>query len=273
MNDENGNPTCAVIHSSHDEKQHENAIFENCGVILPNNHKRRNCKDIWNAFMVDGAEFSINDIPLCPSTTDDFPKSIITYSEAKTIYNREIKSDKDFHCESFVCFYEDDQNFDGPNGIWNYPKRAYEILRHFDGIIAPDFSTYLDFPKPLKLYNLYRMNAFGYWYGQICKRKVIVNARWDFSDSFDSCFDGIREGDIISIGILAGGLKNKIYHHIFERGLKYLVMSKSIRKIILYGSGNYRFMDKFFDNPNIEIREYECKTHRAFRRKRNESMQ
>lgn len=258
------------IESAEIKKSEKNFKFISASSVSSNNQSRRNCKDIWNAFMVDGSEFSINDIPLCPSTADEFPKSIITYSEAKTIYNGEIKSDKEFHCESFVCFYEDDQNFDGPNGIWNWPKRAYEILRHFEGIIAPDFSTYLDFPKPLKLYNLYRMNAFGYWYGQICKRKVIANARWDFSDSFGYCFDGIRDGDIVSIGILAGGLKNKIYHHVFERGLKHLVVNKSIRKIILYGSGNYRFMDKFFDNPNIEIREYECRTHRAYRRKRNE---
>ena len=30
----------------------------------------------------------------------------------------------------------------------------------YSGIIAPDFSTYSDFPKPLKLWNIYRMNAF-----------------------------------------------------------------------------------------------------------------
>ena len=41
----------------------------------------------------------------------------------------------------------------------------------------------------------------------------------------------------------------------------------------MYGSGNYRFMDKFFDNPSLEIKEYECKTHRAYRRKKNESGQ
>ena len=29
---------------------------------------RKSCKDIWNGFMVEGAKFSINDIPYCPET-------------------------------------------------------------------------------------------------------------------------------------------------------------------------------------------------------------
>ncbi len=221
--------------------------------------------------MVKGATFSENDIPLCPSTTDEFPKSVITYSEAKAIFNTEAKANKNFRHESFVCFYEDDQNFDGPSGIWNYPKKAYEILDRFAGIVAPDFSTYLDFPEPLKIYNLYRMNAFGYWYGQICKKKVIANARWGFDGSFDYCFDGIRSGDIVSIGILASGLKHKVNRELFKRGLRRLVESKSIKRIVLYGSGNYRFLDEFFSDPDIEIKEYECRTHKAYRRKKNEA--
>ena len=41
---------------------------------------------------------------------------------------------------------------------------------------TPDFSTYQDFPEPLKVYNTYRMRAFGYW---LTKNgiKVINNIR------------------------------------------------------------------------------------------------
>ena len=56
---------------------------------------RKNIKDIWNAFMVKGADFSKSkfDIPFCPTTVDvdEIPSLIITYSEAKTIYKREYK--------------------------------------------------------------------------------------------------------------------------------------------------------------------------------------
>lgn len=114
------------------------------------------------------------------------------------------------------------------------------------------------------------MNAFGYWYGQICNKKVIANARWDFDDSFDYCFDGIKSGGIVSIGILASGLKHKENQVLFKQGLEHLISNKSIKKFILYGSGNYDFLKEFFNNPNLEICEYECRTHRAYRRKLNE---
>ena len=114
------------------------------------------------------------------------------------------------------------------------------------------------------------MNAFGYWYGQICKKKVIVNARWDFNDSLDRCLERIKNVDIVSIGVLASGLKRGYNQKLFEQGLRHLIVNKSIKRIILYGTGNYRFLDEFFNDPLIEVREYECRTHKAHRRKLNE---
>jgi len=102
-----------------------------------NNNPRPGCKDMWNAFMVRGAEFSPNDIPLCPTTAKALPKDIITYSEAVTIYRKKIREDARFHDDSFVCFYEDDRRFDGRDGIWFSPRRACSILSHFEGIVPP----------------------------------------------------------------------------------------------------------------------------------------
>ena len=90
---------------------------------LPRSH-RSSCKDLWNAFMVEGASFSSNDIPLCPSYNPyGFPKDLISFAKAKTLYNKEIRNgNKDFHYDAFIHFYCDDQHFDGPkNSIWHYP--------------------------------------------------------------------------------------------------------------------------------------------------------
>ena len=53
---------------------------------------RKNCHDIWwNAFMVRGANFNKKyDIPDCPTTAKGNPRNIITYSEAKSIYKKEL---------------------------------------------------------------------------------------------------------------------------------------------------------------------------------------
>lgn len=185
---------------------------------IKNYYIRKNCKDIRNAFMVKGANFTNNDIPLCPTTAKSIPSKIITFSEAKTIHNKMIKMDKNYLNDSFVCFYEDDQNFDGKrNGIWAYPKKGFDILKHFKGIITPDFSTYQDFPDPLKRWNTYRMRAYGYWYGTLCKKEVINNARWGTEETYDYCFDGIEENSIVAIGTVGGSPYKLINRERFEK--------------------------------------------------------
>lgn len=52
---------------------------------------RRNSKDIWNAFMVKGATFSKNDIPICPTTAKEVPNEVISYRTAKSIYRKETR--------------------------------------------------------------------------------------------------------------------------------------------------------------------------------------
>ena len=40
-----------------------------------NNHIRNGCVDMWNAFMVQGADFVLeSDIPVCPCTANAIPK-------------------------------------------------------------------------------------------------------------------------------------------------------------------------------------------------------
>ena len=62
---------------------------------------RAGCKDNWNAFMVKGAKFTENDIPICPTTAIQIPNKIISYVQAKTLYNK-FKHQKNFFVEDFV---------------------------------------------------------------------------------------------------------------------------------------------------------------------------
>ena len=118
---------------------------------------RTGCKDIWNAFMVKYANFSENDIPICPTTANKIPCELVSYTKAKTIYNSHMKKgDKNFFVDAYVHFYIDDYKFDGSRrGIWTNYDSAFNILRHFAGIITPDLSTYPNFPFPIKISNTY----------------------------------------------------------------------------------------------------------------------
>lgn len=238
---------------------------------MKKNNPRANCKDVWNAFMVKGAVFSQNDIPFCPTTATNLPEKIVTYKEAKEIYRAELKKgNRNFKNKAFVCFYEDDQDFDLPSGIWFCWKYALRILNHFEGIITPDFSTYIDFPEPLRRWNTYRMRAFGYWYGKL-GHQVINNVRWNDQTSFDWTFDGISKHSIVAIGTVASGLKKSENRPLFENGLVKMAEVLNPKIIIVYGSAkNPVFQD--LKTKGIRVIQYKSSTATFFdsRKKKEE---
>lgn len=58
------------------------------------NPTRRGIQDIWNAFMVSGAEMGGNDIPFCPTTAVRVPTDIITWTDACHLYRCAIRAHK-----------------------------------------------------------------------------------------------------------------------------------------------------------------------------------
>ncbi len=226
---------------------------------------RKGIKDVWwRPYMVSGAKFSANDIPFCSTTAPEMPTLILTYKEAKELYRKEMrKHNKDFMSLAYVCFYEDDCDFDSIFGIWFRSKKAYDILSHFAGIITPDFSTYQDFPYPLKLWNTYRMRAFGYWYGEICSGNVINNVRWGTSETYSYCFDGIPKNSIVSIGTVGGSPRRLADRERFEKGLSEMMKILSPHTIIVYGSANYKCF-KELEKQGVTIIAYPGRTSNVF---------
>ena len=197
-------------------------------MILPidNHNPRPGCKDIWNAFMVDGAKFGKHDIPFCPTTATHIPKCQITWEEAKQIHKKHIaRKEYDYHEDAFVNWNLDDYKFDGIRGIWHEYKFVLKVLRHFAGAISPDFSTNQDFPESIKIYATYRMRAYGYWLGRE-GIEIINNVRWGTEETFDYCFEGIPKNSIVAIGTVGGGPRKLIDRNRFEIGL----FSKSLRR-------------------------------------------
>ena len=227
------------------------------------------CKDMWNAFMVRGAKFSEIGIPLCPTTAREIPRELISYTEARATYNRRMKrGDINFFVSAFVHFYQHDYKFDGARcGIWFQPQRATKIFRHFAGIITPDFSTCLDFPFPWKIFNTYRMRAFGYWYGTL-GGAVINNVRWGEEDTFGWCFDGIPKNSIVSIGTVASGLCNHENRKLFETGFFKMIEVLRPHTIIVYGSDKYPCFDSV--RQQIKIVQFDSERALAFEERNHE---
>ena len=234
-----------------------------------NNNVRNGCKDIWNAFMCEGASYSKNDIPFCPTTADSIPTRIIPWNDAKHLHKNAVaRKDIDFFCDAFVCFYIDDYKFDGPRGIWHDSAFALKVLKHFAGAITPDFSTYQDFPDPIKRFNTYRMRAFGLWLGRNGV-KVINNVRWGTAETWIYCFDGIPRNSMVAIGTSGGSPRKLIDRKRFEDGLGELVRVLQPHTIIVYGSANYPCFDKLIAQ-GIRVVSYPSHTASAFERRRSE---
>ncbi len=231
---------------------------------------RTGCQDIWNAFMVKNTSFTYpSDIPVCPCTADTPPLQLISFEDAKSLYKKEMKSGNDsFQYHAHIHFYIDDQKFDGKqSSIWLYPEKALEIIKHFDGIITPDFSTNADFPDPLKRYNTYRMRAFGCWIANN-GLSVINNVRWGTLETWTYCFDGIPKHSIVAIGTVASSLKFLSVRPNFEVGLNKMIEAIEPSVIIIYGSDNYPFFEKL-KKEGITIIAFPSKTSEAFARRKS----
>ena len=81
---------------------------------------RKGCKDVWNAFMVEGATFCQPfDIPFCPTTLETIPNKLVPYTEAKSkVFDSGIqylKRDSDTIQEILSNFdpdlYDDDEAY------------------------------------------------------------------------------------------------------------------------------------------------------------------
>ena len=227
---------------------------------------RNGLKDCWNAFMCQGAKYSINDIPYCPTIITSIPKEIITWEEAKHRYKKLYSKDKEFFSDAFVCFYIDDYKFDGPRtSIWLFPWLALRKLKHYRGIITPDFSTYQDFPYPLKVWNTFRMRAFGYWAGTQ-GLEVINNVRWGTQETYQYCFDGIEKNSIVAIGTVGGSPRKLVDRKRFEDGLAEMVKRLSPHTILVYGSSNYACF-KLLEEKGIKILSFKSTTALYYERR------
>lgn len=231
---------------------------------------RKGCKDIWNAEKIKGAHFGKYDIVDCPTTAKEIPSKIITYEEALNIYHQEMKKKhKNFSIDAFVIFSIDDYKFDkGINGIWEHVDRSLKILRHFKGVVTPDFSTYIDFPEPIKLYNTFRMRAYGYIAAK-SGLEVINNVRWDSSNDYKYCFIGIPKNSMVLVATVASQLRNKENYSQFENGFWRMIDELCPKAILVYGSANYPCFEKA-KTLGIIISPYPGATSSFYRRLKDE---
>ena len=129
-----------------------------------------------------------------------------------------------------VQFYIWDYQFER---VWNQPLRYAKVLKEFGAVLTPDFSTYLDFPKAVQIFNHYRKHWCGaYW--QSLGVTVIPTIGWGDKDSYSWCFDGEPEGSIVSVSNV-GIMRDKEGRKLFMQGYKEMLIRLQPKEVLFFG--------------------------------------
>lgn len=124
-----------------------------------------------------------------------------------------------------IHFHLDDHEFER---IWNNPNKYIPLLQKFRAVLAPDFSTYEDFPTAVKIFQTYRkMWMAAYW--QEHGITVIPTLDWDTNPKHRWYFSGIPRNSLVSVSTVGGfssKAQAKLYLEGFDRTMKILQPSK-----------------------------------------------
>ena len=127
-------------------------------------------------------------------------------------------------------FYIDDYQFER---VWNYPWRFSKVFNEFGAIMSPDFSTYLDFPKAVRIFNHYRKHWCGaYW--QEMGATVIPTIEWGTEEDYSWCFDGEPEGGIVAVSNV-GIMRDKELRENYMRGYKEMLVRLQPKEVLMFG--------------------------------------
>ena len=148
------------------------------------------------------------------------PKDLMGFNYAKTSQNK----------DTGIHFYLDDYQFER---LWNNPEEYIDILSEYECILSPDFSLYMDMPRAMKVWNVYRSRMVGQFYQQY-GIKVIPTIQWAEKETFEFCYDGIPKGSIVSISTI-GVKRSKEATQVWKDGVDEMIKRIQPSAILVYG--------------------------------------
>ena len=154
--------------------------------------------------------------------TDIRPARLIGFNYAKS-WN-EPKTGVGIH------FFLDDYQFER---IWNKPEEYTRLLASFDMACAPDWSLYLDMPRPMQQWNVYRSRAIGDWW-QRQGLAVVPTLSWSDENSYEYCFNGLPTGSTVAvstIGVKGDPERERLWH----AGMDEAIARVRPNRVLLYG--------------------------------------
>lgn len=188
-------------------------------------------------------DFEMPVLDACPVK----PEKLVPFH--KVIHSKDSAN----HMNEYVHFFLDDYQFER---FWNAPERYLTCLSHYGGVLAPDFSLYVDMPKAMQIWNTYRNRLLGAWL-QNNGKYVIPTVSWSDFDSYAFCFDGLPTGGTFALSTI-GTQKSSQSKYFFEQGYEQFVKCCKPDAIIVYGQqvevidNTPEITVRYFENDNIK---------------------
>lgn len=135
------------------------------------------------------------------------------------------------HPEDKIChFFMDDYQFER---VWKYPDRYIGVFKRFKAIVAPDFSTYTNFPKVVQQFNHYR-NLWLARYYQMNNIKVIPNISFSDESSFDWVFHGQPKHSFCCLSTV-GCFQQLDVRALYLKGVEQAINALEPTSLLIYG--------------------------------------
>ena len=130
-----------------------------------------------------------------------------------------------------IHFFIDDYQFER---VWNTPGIYVEKLLAFPCVCTPDFSLYMDMPKAMKIWNVYRSRLIGQMM-QTMGINVIPTLQYAGADTLDWCFDGIEGGGTVAVSTV-GVMKDAAARKTWAAGMERALQQIKPKTVVCYGA-------------------------------------
>lgn len=145
-----------------------------------------------------------------------------------------INADDTKHFNRMVHFFLYDYKFER---VWKNPDSDLEKLKHYRGVLSPDFSMYVEMAPALQLYNTFRNRWCGAYFSSKGIR-VVPTVSWGNENTFDFCFDGIEKGSTVAVStyMVSEHDRRKDQKEFFLKGYNEMLRRIEPEKIICYNT-------------------------------------
>ena len=157
------------------------------------------------------------------------------------MYGSEVRRPKKDTWDKTIHFFLDDYKFEP---LWNRPIKTLSMIQKIGRALSPDFSLYMNYPRAIQIYNVYRNRWLGrYW--QENGIDVIPTIAWSDKESYDYSFLGVEKHSTVAIGTV--GLKSKDSRQPFIDGFEEMIRQLEPKNLIVYGEIEPLDFDKYVD--------------------------